>query len=54
MALAFESALSSNKSFAEDAASVLDYVYTYSMAQQGPRANVSSPEYGLVAWGVSK
>ncbi len=35
------------------ASAMLNYTWLFSAAQQGPRANVSDPAYGLVAWGVS-
>ncbi len=54
MALAITGSLYGNSSWIQTASNVLDYVYFYSLGQQGPeRGNSSNAAYGLVVWGVS-
>lgn len=53
MAFGLGDLIGANSTLADQAAKVYDFVYFQSVAQQGPRANVSDPAYSLIAWGIS-
>ncbi|MCD6284847.1 MAG: hypothetical protein J7M39_02910, partial [Anaerolineae bacterium] len=50
MALASAWALSGDAGAGEIAANLNDFIYTHSVCAKGPRANPTSPSYGLISW----
>jgi hypothetical protein len=50
MAMASAWALSGDAGAGEIAANLNDFIYTHSVCAQGPRANPTSPSYGLISW----